>query len=207
MTCVCETPVLLDCECAVCSSDCVAVEGSGNTGPLVFSPTLDPDEDNILSCSASGLLAILPATILVPPTCKVFHNTTQSIPANFGTRVSFNSETYDNDGMHSGGDPERITFNTAGLYSVVFSGAFAAGAASDGDRAAHIRKNGTEILAGSSRFAMVSTSLDNGLNVVAQEVFEVGDYVEVLVKQDSAGAKNLQANPLLAVRFRRSVPT
>lgn len=210
MTCECPERVTLDCECSVCSSDCVAVDGSGNGTELTFSPTLDPAVSNLLTCvPGDGFLAILPDTILNPPYCIVNTTGAQSIPNDFGTRVQFDGELEDSDSMHSNvTNNERVTFNTAGLYTVSFAGEFAAGSpGSVGDRGAHIRKNGSEFIGGSSRFALVSTTLVNGLNVSCQEAFEAGEYIEVLVKQDNGGALNLMADAMLSVRYRRSYPT
>lgn len=208
MTCECEATVALDCECSVCSSDCVSVDGSGNGVALSFAPTLDPAVSNLLTCvPGNGLLAILPDTILSPPKCIVATSGNQSIPDDFGTRVEFDNELEDSDNMHSVTDDERVTFNTAGLYTVSYSGAFAAGSpGSVGDRGAYIRKNGSEFLGGSARHAMVSTTLPNGQNVSIQEAFEVGEYIEVLVKHDNGSALNLLAGALLSVRYRRSYP-
>jgi|SRR5690349_7007690 len=56
------------------------------------------------------------------PSCRVYHNTTQSMTSGADNVVVFNSERWDTDGMHSTvTNTGRITFTTAGLYVFGFN--------------------------------------------------------------------------------------
>lgn len=197
-----------DCECMVCDSDCIAADGKGETGrEFTFSPTIDPDPDNLASCGASGLLAELPSHILTPPGCQVYHSLNQSVTNDVDLEVAFNSERYDNDSMHDNvTDNDRVIFNTAGVYVVTFNGSFAANAA--GDRKAAIYKNGSTQIGHVARVA-ASASFATGLSLTIVEAFQEDDVIRVRVRQDSGGALNLVAtrySPILAVRFLRTLP-
>lgn len=200
-----------DCQCSVFDGDCIKVDGSGSTdNALAPRWELDPDEDNLLSCSASGLLGILPLPIRTPPACLVYNSAAISIPNETSTVVTFDSERFDDvtNPMHSTvTNTSRITFTIPGLYIVRFGAAFTGNTA--GDRQAYIRANGRDFLGANQRRSTVAT-IESGITVVIQEVFATaGDYVEALVKQDSGGALNLLANrysPAFAAKYRRGVP-
>lgn len=127
-----------------------------------------------------------------PPACRVFHNANQSINDNTVTTVTFNSERWDTDSMHSTSvNPERITFNTAGLYIVTFHAAYAS--AADYDRTTYaIRLNGTTVLA-----ETITTDQDATFNPSASVStvykFAASDYVEARTYQDNTAnaARNL----------------
>lgn len=208
--CACGALEVLDCECSLTDSDCIAIEGSGNATALVPSPRLDPDTDNLLTESATGLLAQLPATILNPPSCQVTHNANQSIPDDDGQVLAFNTENYDTDSMHDNVTLNtRITFQTPGVYIVTFNCAWAIPGSGLGDAESWIRKNGSAYLGKSTE--QFQSTFEVGMTVIVQEFFEVGDYVQALVKQDSGGAVNLLSTsaytPIFSARYRRGVPT
>lgn len=207
--CTCPDRDQLNCECSVCDSDCLEVVGSGNGVSLAVNPRLSEEDDNILSCSATGLLVQLPTTLLTPPSSQAYNSIAISLTNDVGTVVSLDSERYDNDTMHSTvTNNSRITFNTAGIYIVVFNCAFAGN--TTGDRQALIRANGSDFLGGSEKIALSSASYEMGMSVAVQEFFEVGDYVEAVVKQDSGGSLNLLAtrySPILSAHFRRGTPS
>lgn len=193
-------------DCAFIESDCIRPDGRGSAlNPLKLIPKLDPDPDNLMSHGASGLLARLPLAIRTPPKCQAYASANTSIANDSGTVVDLDSERYDNDTMHSAvTNTSRITFNTAGLYVVTFVASFAANAA--GDRSAFIRKNGSEFLAMNQKKAVNSATVETGLGVSVQAMFDAGEFVEAMVQQDSGGALNLLAtrySPILSVRYRR----
>lgn len=56
------------------------------------------------------------------PSCRVYHNTTQSMTSATDNAVAFNSERWDTDTMHSTvSNTDRITFTTAGTYAFGFN--------------------------------------------------------------------------------------
>lgn len=204
----CEEIIPDGCNCSVADSDCFAIDGDGSVDtPLTVSPILDPDGANLLTCGDDGLLAELPAVIATPPACAVFHSVAQSIPDDTDTILAFNSERFDTDTMHDNAtNNTRITFTTAGIYSVTFVCVWNKNAV--GDRKAAIRKNGADVLGTDAKHAG-DADLFVGQSVTVQESFAAADYVEALVRQDSGGALNLLAqrdSPNFAAVFRRVAP-
>lgn len=205
--CTCEEIDHDECGCSLVDGDCVQVDGSGSVdNPFAATPIIDPDTDNLMSCAGDGLLAQLPSYILDPPRCQAYNNANQALTSDIPLVVALNSERYDSHSMHDTTTlNSRITFTLAGVYVVTFLCSFTANAT--GDRQALIRKNGQEFLGGSEKKAP-SASFEGGMSVTVQEAFEVGEYVEAVVKQDG-GSLNLLAtrySPILSVQFRRRSP-
>lgn len=199
---------VLDCECAFIDSDCIGVDGDGTEVALTLRVDLDPDPDNRARCGASGLISDLPSTITAPPKCQAYNSGAQSTTSEESLVVALDSERYDSDTMHSTvTNNSRITFKTAGIYVVTFVCAFAGNVT--GDRHALIRRNGRRFVAMQQKHALSSAAIECGLSVSYQGAFEVGDFVQAIVKQDSGGALNLLAtrySPNLSVRYRRPLP-
>jgi hypothetical protein len=130
-----------------------------------------------------------------PPACRVYNSANISVNDNTVTLVTFNSERYDTDSMHSTSvDTSRITFTTAGLYLVAFNGQLPA--ANDYSVAgAYIRLNGTTYIAMNSGGRALTGSSDLSIGVTTVYKFAAADFVEVLVHQDNTAntARNLQA--------------
>lgn len=199
--------VIRDCECSLMDGDCVTFDGSGNNTPLVPRFNFDPDPDNIASSSASGDLVLLPLAIRTPPACCVYNDANISLTNETSTVLTFNQERFDNDSMHSTvTNTSRITFTTAGIYAVRLGVSFTGNTA--GDRQLYIRANGRDFLGANQRRATVAT-IEAGLTVTVEEIFEAGDYVEGLAKQDSTTTLNALTNrysPVFAAKYRRGLP-
>lgn len=195
------------CQCAVCDSDCFSVAGDGAAEtPLVVTPKLDPDNENLLSCAGDGLLARLPDYITNPPRCQAYNSADISIPDSSATPLTFNSERFDTDSMHTGSS-SQIMIQTAGVYIVTFQVEWDDNV--EGDREGFIRKNGADFIAKSSYHAVSDSGVGTTSSICIQELFEVGEYVEALVKQDSGVSLDVVANrgsPIFAAQFRRLPP-
>lgn len=120
-----------------------------------------------------------------PPACRVSRGSVQSIPHTTATTLIFDgTESFDTDSMHSPAtNPERITFNTAGLYLVTLQ--FQMETANDYDFVdAHVCRNAVltgEIIPGG--YASIDA---NGLPVVnlsGTYKFAAGDYITAYVYQ------------------------
>lgn len=209
--CVCGTEIDNDeCQCSLCSSDCIDVIGSGSAlNPWEPSVIFDPDEDNLATCAGDGFLVQLPSYIIDPPRCQAYHSSNTSLTNDTSTVLALNSERYDSTGsMHDAvTNNSRITIVTSGIYIVTFLCAFAANAT--GDRQALIRKNGNEFLGGDEKKA-ASASFETGMQATVQELLYAGEYLESVAKQDSGGALNVLAtrySPILTAQFKRRPPT
>lgn len=136
-----------------------------------------------------GVLALF---LPVRPMCRVYNDATISHAVS-GTPqvVTFNTERYDTDTMHSTvSNTGRITFTTAGVYHIVGTVEFAANAT--GSRSLFIRLNGSTNV-GAANDAVSSGTQVTRLQVVAEYNFAAADYVELVANQDSGGALNLVA--------------
>jgi len=139
---------------------------------------------------------VIRASDVAVQACRVTHTTTQSIPnGSAGTVVSFNDESFDTDAMHSTvTNNSRITINTAGIYTVGFSGSLAA--AADYTRTfSVVRINGTTDITRQQNNVGTATSLTQFLDVNTVHQFVAGDYIEVLVGQSNgaAASRNLES--------------
>lgn len=145
--------------------------------------------------------------LLDPPSAKAYAggdtNHNSSGTANWIT-VALNSETYDNDSIHSNVTANsKLTVVTAGVYDV--AGALSFDANATGTRAARLLLNGTDQIAQTRVGA--SPNLGTNVPVWALEVsLDVGEYVQLQGAQNSGGNLDMKAGEdltWLAIRWRR----
>lgn len=153
------------------------------------------NDARIAALEARLLAAETRATALEnPPACRVYHNANQSLPDNTLTIVAFNSERFDTNTMHdTATNNSRITFTTAGVYVVTFTGNVAAA----GDYIeiyGELLVNGTTVI-DAYREQPNNTALSQYVKLATIWKFAAIDYVQVQVRQDNAAntARNLLA--------------
>jgi hypothetical protein len=126
--------------------------------------------------------------------CALTHSAGQSIADSTSTALTFDTETFDTGGLHSGGAATRITVPTggAGLWQFSFHVGFPANAA--GARSAWLQLNASS--ADRRGFvAMEGSGLASGyLNTTHLARLSDGDYMQVVVNQTSGGALNVQGS-------------
>jgi len=116
---------------------------------------------------------------------KVYNNANTAVDHNTWTTLTFNSEGYDTDSMHSTGtNTSRLTCQSAGYYSISCGVDWAANAA--GDRGLLIKLGGSDNL--SIMKAPASTSGESANHLEVKSYLAVGNYVELLAYQSSGGA-------------------
>ena len=121
-----------------------------------------------------------------PPRCRIYNSAAISVANASVQALTFNSETFDTDTMHSTAvNTSRITFTTAGTYLVGGGIAFAA-AAGGTRRAGIIRLGGATVL----KQAEIRPSVGTTYVPVPSELysFTAGQYVELCAYQDSGAA-------------------
>ncbi len=150
--------------------------------------------DAIWNASVRDNILYLKDRVDNPPYARVTHNTTQSIANSTDTVLAFNSETVDTAALHdTATNNGRITIPTGedGYWQFVALVEFAANAT--GQRKVTLRHNGGGIYgqtqidaaaAGNATWITVSIILNPG----------AGDYMEVVVAQNSGGALNVTAS-------------
>lgn len=192
--------------CAVCDSTGIGSLGNGEETSFSYFAKFDPDEDNVASC-VNGLLAEPPSYILTPPACSITNSAPISTDDDVDKVLTFDTERYDNDSMHSTvTDTDQVFFNTAGLYLVTVDVAWAANAT--GSRKVSVYKNGIHQVGHAARTS-ASASFPTGVTCAFVEPFVVGDSIRVRTRQDSGGALNVLSarySPNLVVKFLRTIP-
>jgi hypothetical protein len=145
-----------------------------------LAPVSDGSSSKYLS--AAGTYTV-PAAVTAT-SCRIRNSATQNVTNGTFTALNFDTEDWDSGSMHSGGNPSRITFPTAGKYVVVGMTGFSASAAGrrildvrDGSGTTHGRGETTPNPTPGQTFASVSAIVDGG----------AGTYVELVAWQNSGG--------------------
>lgn len=130
-------------------------------------------------------------TIAAAKGCVVFNSADQAITNGVFTALTFDSEVFDTDSMHSTvTNTSRITCVTAGIYTI--TGEIAIAQSGLGlARTAAIRFNNTTYIA--LQQAPPVTGYDTRLSVSVIWQMAVNDYVELQAFQDSGGNLNVVA--------------
>lgn len=130
------------------------------------------------------------------PCCRAYNNANISHSSSGSYQaVTFNSNRFDNAGMHSTiSNTSRFTVpaSSAGKYLVGSCIEFAGNAT--GGRAAAIKLNGATYLA-QDLIPTAAAGLGTGTCVTTTYSLAVSDYVEVYGFQNSGGALNMNSNP------------
>jgi hypothetical protein len=109
------------------------------------------------------------------------------------TALTFDTEQFDLDNMHSGATlPSRLTINTPGYYLFVGNVAFAANAV--GLRRVAVRLNGATLI-GEIQILGLTAGVAAEYNVSAIYGMTTNDYAELVVRQDSGATLNTATNP------------
>lgn len=131
------------------------------------------------------------------PSARAYNSANISIADNTTTALTFNSERWDNGTIHSTSvNTGRMTIATAGLYLITGHVRWAAG--TGGNHGVSIRLNGTTVIA--AQQFLLGTA-DSDLSIATVYSLAAADYVELLVYQNSGGAKNVLAAGNLSPEF------
>lgn len=130
---------------------------------------------------------------------RVYRNVDTVITTGIITVLSFNSERYDTDTIWSPANPTRLTCVSAGYYSI--SGHVTWTASGWESRRLAIRLNGNDstIIAGVNEHASSSGNHSNIISTL--HYLAAGDYVELLVYQDSSVDLSALALPMYSPEF------
>jgi hypothetical protein len=135
------------------------------------------------------------------PRTRVFHSLDQSILTSTPTILAFDSERWDNAGLHDiVTNNSRLTVpdGEAGLWDIEVAIAFASN--STGNRIVEIIHNGATVIA-SARNPATGGGLFSSYTISTQYELAVSDYVEVQVFQDSGVSINIVAFGNLSAEF------
>lgn len=125
------------------------------------------------------------------PSVRVYNSAAISIPNATATVLTFDTERYDNDAIHSiVTNTSRLTCVTAGRYVISGSVEFAAGAGTY--RIVEVLLNGTTVIS-AVRFTPTSSGVTR-LSITTQYNLAATDYVELRVQHDVGSAINVNAS-------------
>jgi hypothetical protein len=138
------------------------------------------------------------------PRAHVYHNANQSIPDSTYTALALNQERTDIDGVSNtqhdnSTNNSRLTCRVAGDYNASANLLYASN--STGFRLAYIRKNGTTDVAIVMANAVVGASTALIVTTPGPITLAVGDYLQVIVWQNSGGALNVDAGGEFSPEF------
>lgn len=123
------------------------------------------------------------------PKVHAFSSSAISLANNADTLITFNSENYDTDSMHSTSvNTSRVTFNTSGVYTVRVGVQLPSAAYSSNN--INPRVNSAEVSTGGTALGPI---VGNSLRYVQWSFeygFTAGDHFQFWVLQDSGGAIN-----------------
>jgi hypothetical protein len=157
------------------------------TSPAITTPTItDPTiSSNAITGSAARL-------VFKQAMVRVTKSGAQSINNSTTTAITWDTETYDTDTLHSTvSNTSRLTASVTGKWLVTTSIGFAASAT--GSRIVTIRKNGTTDYA---QAASPNAGGSDGVQVTVSDIVDLAasDYVEINVTQNSGGALNVNTS-------------
>lgn len=124
---------------------------------------------------------------------RVYRSTLQTITNNTFTPLSFDTEVFDSSGYFDGGAPTRLTVLSSGVHRIIGDAQWVA-SASGAARIISLRKNGNSYFA----YCVLpphATCPVAGV-VAAEENLSAGEYVELVVHQDSGGDLAVQVGSM-----------
>lgn len=122
---------------------------------------------------------------------QVYNSTDLTCTTAVDKLLTFDSERYDNDGIHStSSNTSRLTCQTAGVYLISLNIAFASN--SSGRRQGYIQLNGATLIAVDDRTAVNGAA--TRLNITKIYSLSAGDYLEAYAYQNSGGNLNVSAS-------------
>lgn len=132
--------------------------------------------------------------------CRVYNNANISIATSgVSQALTFNSERYDNFGIHStSSNTSRLTAPRSGIYNIFGHVEFASNAT--GQRYIVIYANGTTNIAVEGKTAMAG-GLSTFCSVSTMYSLAAGEYVELLANQTSGGALNVLSTASMSPEF------
>ncbi len=137
--------------------------------------------------------SVTAAKLAAQPAARAYHSVNQSLADSVDTVLALDSERFDTDAIH---DPvtnnSRLTCRTAGKYLILAHVRFAP--SGTGNRSAYIRLNGTTVLAHDRRTNTGATDA-TVLTLATLWDLAVNDYLELIARQTSGAALNVDANP------------
>jgi hypothetical protein len=125
-----------------------------------------------------------------PPRARLWRSTNQAIATGAGQAVAFDTARYSvGGGWSAAPNPSRWTAPVSGLYRVE-GGAYFDSVAGGNRRLFFLRVNGATLIAAEERYPPAAGVQFPAATLSAPYQFAAGDYVELVLQQDSGGNVN-----------------
>ena len=130
-----------------------------------------------------------------PPRCRVYNSAGESCADGTAKLLSFDTEDYDTDTMHSAGNPSRVTANLDGDYRIEFYVKLPSATYSAIDL--NLRKNAAGASGGGTSLFTHETTAGSGNAISVWHSIDLfltsGDYVEIFCTQTSGASRTTTA--------------
>lgn len=137
--------------------------------------------------------------------CRVTHSAVQATASGTVTALTFDTEAYDNNNLHSTSvNPGRLTAQVAGLYRITGQAAFD-NTGTGTIRSFQLRVNGTTMIAIQSYPPITGGVFATAGVVTSDYQLAATDYVEFRVLQDSGGSLNILSSASFSPIFSMSL--
>lgn len=185
---------------ASATSPVILVLGGGITDPTCTNGAMyyNYGTNTFRGCSGGAWNNLGAGTSSTPDSVNVFNSTTESTATGANTTLTFDSENYDTNNIHALGT-SKLTIKTAGKYSI-FGQVKWQQQTDTGYRGLIIMLNGTTTLAEVDTLNISGIKVNQ--NVSTQYQLNAGDYLELVVFQNSGGALNtIAASPKFSINY------
>jgi hypothetical protein len=170
------------------SFDGWTIYANAGDGNLYF----ENDSGGMVGFDSSGnmIVGLVPGTTIRSTYAQLYQTVAQAIPSAANTVLTLDTVGRDTDGMYNVGTPDRVTIpvGMAGLWTLDAGVAFASNAT--GQRRMGIRVNGTTFVSQQRIPPITIAASATVITTAATVELAVGDYLEVVVYQDTGAALN-----------------
>ncbi len=165
-----------------------AVTGATIANNAVTSAKIAADSVDITHLASAS---VGPAEVGALPGARVYNSANFAVADATDTPITFNSERYDESGLHdTGSNTSRLTATYAGVYLITGHAAWETNAT--GIRRISVFLNGSTALA-TSNVTSVSGVVVTRQSISTLYYLNIGDYVELYAYQTSTGSLNVSA--------------
>lgn len=136
------------------------------------------------------------------PSARIYRDSSQAIPDDIGTPISFNQTEWDNDNIFDIAQPTRMTCRTAGKYLVIGNINYDTGGGAGIHRSCYIVRDGL-YGAGGTVATVRCAAMTRQANLVVATLWDlgIGDYLELYAHHDQGGPLNVNYYAAYTPRF------
>ena len=177
----------------------------------LFVDKIDPQSGTSLEIGSSGDTITIPSGATITnngtqtgfggvntPTFMVKLSSNQSVPTTSFTKIQFNSELFDTDGVYDNATNYRFTTGVAGKF-YIFSEIYMNSLTDGKSLRVDIFKNGTSYSFGRTDSAKTGSSVSTGLSIIDNA--SSTDYYEIFVYHDEGSNLNVRGGSELTSYF------